>query len=300
MFTRYFFFLLVAFAPSLAAAQSLEPRLYVPLPTGLNVVTASYANTRGEVVVDATLPIEDADAELHATTAAYVRTFGLAGRSAQFQLIPSWVSGRVTAAVAGQDTTRELDGLADPLLRLAVNLVGGPARRRAELAGVKFATIIGASLSLVLPLGEYDNDRYINIGANRWSLKPELGIVQPIGPAWAIEGYAGVWLFGENNEYLRSSTVTQDPLWTFQGHFIRILGRHGWAALDATLVSGGTTSVDGVVQNTFEENARLGATAAWAFSGGHAVKAAFATGVLTRVGGDFDIISIGYQYTWGG
>ena len=93
--------------------------------------------------------------------------------------------------------------------------------------------------------------------------------------------------------------MSQDPLWTFQGHAIRVFGRKGWLALDGTLVRGGATSVDGVVQNTFSENVRLGATAAWFINMKHALKAAFATGVTTRYGGDFDTISIGYQYGWG-
>jgi hypothetical protein len=292
--------LLVAFAPSLALAQSLEPRLYLPLPTGGNVVAVSYGKASGSIVVDAALPLEDLRASTHAFTLAYVRTLGVFGRSAQLQAVAPFLTGEATAVIAGRDSTRNLDGPADPMLRLAVNLKGGPARRRAELAGVKFGTIIGASLSLSMPFGDYDHDRRINVSANRWSLKPELGVIQPLGRPWALEGYAGVWLFGDNTEYVGNSTVTQDPLWTCQGHMIRILGRSGWLAFDATFFSGGTTSVDGVAQNTFEKSVRLGATAAWFIGGGHAFKAAFATGAYTRYGGDFDIITIGYQYAWGG
>jgi len=299
MITRHLLFFLVTFAPSLVAAQSLEPRLYLPLPTGLNVVSLSYGSTSGTIVFDAMMPVTDSHASLHTGTVAYVRTFGLFGRSSQFQAVAPFASGEASAVVAGRDTTRNLDGPADPMLRLAVNLAGGPARRRQELAGVKFGIIVGASLSLSMPFGHYDNDRRVNVGANRWSIKPELGVVQPLGTL-ALEGYAGVWLFGDNTDYLNGSTVSQEPLWTLQGHFIRVVGRRGWLALDGTLVRGGATSLDGVVQNTLEENVRLGATAAWFINNRHAFKAAFATGVTTRYGGDFDIFTIGYQYAWGG
>lgn len=298
MIIRFAVFLLVALAPSLAFSQSLEPRLYLPLPTGRHVANVSYSHTNGTIVFDGMSALKDAHATLDAATLAYVRTFGLFGRSAQVQAIAPFATGEARATVAGSDTTRNLDGPMDPMVRLAVNLAGGPARRREELAGVKFGTIIGASLSVSMPFGAYDEDRRINLGANRWSAKPELGVVQPLGN-WALEGYAGVWLFGDNTEYLQTSTVSQDPLWTFQGHAIRIFGHKGWLALDGTLVRGGTTSVDGVVQNTFSENVRLGATAAWFINMKHALKAAFATGVTTRYGGDFDTISIGYQYGWG-
>jgi len=291
--------IVLALAPTLRA-QSLEPRLYLPLPTGLNVAVGSYMYSHGNLVFDAALPITDARATMHTGVVAFVRTLGLFGRSAQLHLVAPFVSGTARATVAGQDTSRELRGPADPMVRLAVNLLGGPARRRSELAGVRFRTIVGASVSVTPPLGDYDTDRRINVGTNRWALKPELGLVQPLGKGWAFEVYGGVWLVGANTAYVDTSTVTQDPVWTAQGHLIRLLGRRGWVALDATLVRGGTTSVDGVVQNTFQRTTRLGATAAWSLGRGHALKASFATGVYTRLGGDFDVYSLGYQYGWGG
>jgi hypothetical protein len=286
-------------APSLAAAQSLEPRLYLPQPTGQNIVAVSYGKATGSIVVDAMLPVEDLRASTHAFTAAYVRTLGLFGRSAQIQVVAPVLTGEATGVIAGRDSTRELDGPVDPTVRLAVNLKGGPARRRAELASVKFGTIIGASLSLSMPFGDYDDDRYLNIGANRWSLKPEIGVVQPLSPRWAAEAYVGVWLYGDNTGHV-AGTVSQDPLWTYQAHLIRIFNRSAWVALDATFFNGGATSVNGVVQDTLEQNVRLGATVAWFLGSGHALKAAFASGVYTRYGGDFDIITVGYQYAWGG
>jgi Putative MetA-pathway of phenol degradation len=297
---RYLLFLVFVFTPSLVMAQSLEPRLYLPLPTGLNVLNAAYGHTSGDLVFDAALPITNSHASLDAATFAYVRTFGLFGRSAQFQAIAPFATGEASGTVAGRDTTRNLDGPTDPMLRVSVNLMGGPARRRAELKGVKFGTIIGASLSVTMPFGQYDDNRRINLGANRWSVKPEVGVIQPVRGVWALEGYFGVWLYGDNTDYLKTSTVSQDPLWTWQAHAIRIFGRHGWLALDGTWVRGGTTAVDGVDQNTFEENARLGTTAAWFINSHHGLKAAFATGVTTRYGGDFNVFTIGYQYMWGG
>jgi hypothetical protein len=287
-------------APVLAHAQSLEPRLYLPLPTGRNVANVSYGHTTGDLVFDSQLPITNSHATLDAAGLAYVRTFGLFGRSAQLQAITTFATGDASATVAGRDTTRNLDGLTDPMLRLAVNLKGGPARTRKELAGVKFGTMIGASATVTMPLGDYDKDRRINLGANRWSVKPELGIIQPVRDVWALEGYAGVWLYGDNTGYLETRTVSQDPLWTWQAHAIRIIGRSGWLALDGTWVRGGATSIDGAAQNTHEDNARLGATGAWFINRSSALKAAFATGVTTRYGGDFNVFSIGYQYAWGG
>ncbi len=292
--------LLLVLAPALASAQSLEPRLYLPLPTGVNAVVASFAHSTGEVVVDPSLPITDFRATMNTGAVALVRTFGLFGRSAQVQAIFPYVTGTARVLLAGVDTSRELSGPADPMFRLSVNLLGGPARRRAQLAGVQFGTILGASVSVIAPFGDYDHTRRLNIGANRWSMKPELGLIQPLAPGWALEIYGGVVLFGHNTGYLDTSTVTQEPLWMFQSHLIKLFGRKVWVALDGTLVNGGATSVDGVVQNTFQSNARYGGTVGWAVAPGHALKASFSSGVYTRFGGDFNVFALGYQFNWGG
>jgi hypothetical protein len=285
--------------PALAGAQSLEPRLYVPLPTGINSVVLSYAHSSGSVVLDGAVPITDFRATTNTAVPAYVRTFGLFGRSAQLQAVTPLVFGTARAVIAGQDTSRELRGPADPQLRLAVNLAGGPARRRAQLKGVRFGTIVGASLSVSLPLGDYDTGRRLNVGAHRWAAKPELGVVQPLGGPWFVETYIGAWLFGHNTAFLDTATVTQDPLWGFQVHLIRVLGRQGWVALDGTFYSGGATAVDGVTQNTFQRSARYGATSAWSLGQGHTVRAAVSSGAYTRFGGDFRVLSGGYSYAWG-
>lgn len=291
---------LLALATSVAAAQSLEPRLYVPLPVTTSALLGAFTYSVGDVVVDPALPISNFEATINAATLGFANVFALAGRTAQIQFVAPYVFGELRAVIAGQDTSRNIDGWADPQLRLAVNLLGGPARRRAQLAGVRFGTVLGASLAVGMPFGHYDNTKLVNIGANRFSMKPELGLVQPLGGGWAVEGYAGAWLFGENNNYLGGRTVSQDPLWTFQAHVIRLLGRRGYLALDGTLISGGQTTVDGTQQKNFQHNSRAGATAVWSPARGHSLKASYSKGFFTRFGGDFDVFSVGYQRSWGG
>lgn len=84
--------------------------------------------------------------------------------------------------------------------RLAVNLLGDPALTAEEFARRSPTTIVGASVSVVAPTGQYVPSRLINVGANRWSFKPELGLSQPIGD-WFVEGAAGVWLFTDNGDF---------------------------------------------------------------------------------------------------
>lgn len=296
------FLIAFAFAPMLARAQSLEPRLYLPLPVGTHAVGLTYTYSDGNVIVEGALPVKDFTTTMGATTLAFSHSFGLYGRTAQFQAIAPVAFGSAHAVIAGRDSTRELTGFGDPMVRLAVNLVGGPARRRSELAGVRLGTIVGASFSVSPPLGRYETERRLNVGSNRWSFKPELGLVQPLGGrrAWWLEAYGSVTVFGDNTAYVDTATVTQESLWALQGHFVRVFGRRAWVALDGTVVQGGSTFVDGALQNNFQKSVRLGVTAAWFVKGPHSLRGSISSGVYTRYGGDFDVVSLGYLYAWGG
>ena len=90
-------------------------------------------------------------------------------------------------------------GLADPRLKLSVNLLGGRALTPQEFARAPRAqpTIVGVSLAVAPPLGQYTGRKLINIGANRWAFKPEVGVSHALG-RWTIEGYGGVVLFTTN------------------------------------------------------------------------------------------------------
>ena len=59
--------------PGTAAAQDLEPGTYVNAPVGANALVLGVGRTRGEVVFDPTLPVEDAQARINAITVGYVR-----------------------------------------------------------------------------------------------------------------------------------------------------------------------------------------------------------------------------------
>ena len=300
---RFVAFVLLALAlkPGPARAQSLEPRLYLPLPIGTHAVGLSYAYSDGNVIVEGALPVKDFTSTMGATTLAYSQSFGLFGRTAQFQAIAPVAFGSAHAVIAGRDSTRDLTGLGDPMVRLAVNLAGGPARRRSEMAGVRLGTIVGASFSVSPPLGHYDTDRRLNVGSHRWSFKPELGLVQPLGGrrAWWLEAYGSVTVFSDNTAYVDTATVTQESLWALQGHFVRVFGRRAWVALDGTVVQGGSTFVDGTLQNNFQKSVRLGVTAAWFVRGPHSLRGSLSSGVYRGYGGDFDVLSLGYLYAWG-
>lgn len=280
-----------------AQAQEMEPRSYSNAPVGMNFLGVGYGLSRGNIVAEAAIPIEDFHVTANTIVLAYVRVVGIAGKQAKLSaVLPfTWLSG--SATLAGQDTTGARTGFADARLKFSVNLLGGPALSPAEFKGYQQNTIVGASVVVAVPTGHYVEDKLINIGAHRWGVKPEVGVSQRLGH-WYAELFTGIWMFTDNDEYLETQTLSQDAVWSTQGHVSYVFRAGLWLAGNAVYVNGGETSVDGVSKHNFQRNWRFGATAAVPIAPRHGLKFAFNTGVQTRIGADFDSYSVVYQYSW--
>ena len=152
---------------------------------------------------------------------------------------------------------------------------------------------------MTAPTGKYDSGRLINLGTNRWSFKPEVGISKALGK-WTLEAAAGVTFFTDNDEFLGNNVRRQDPLYGVQGHLLYTFGPRLWAALDATYYTGGRTSVNGALNDDLQENSRWGATLAYSLDRHNSIKLYFNSGVTARTGTNFNAGGIAWQYRWGG
>jgi hypothetical protein len=279
-----------------SAAQELEPGSYQNAPTGVNVAAASVVISRGNVLTEASLPIEDARAEVEVLGLGYVRTLGVLGRAAKFdaQIPLTWAN--FSGVVDGVLRNRSPRGVADPRFRLSVNLLGSPALTIPEFAKYRQRAILGVSVQVVPPLGQYDDDRYVNLGSNRWSFRPETGV------SWGhrrfiFEGAAGAWLFTHNGNYV-GRTQEQSPLYFAKGNVIVTFRRGIWWALSYGRAIGGRTRVNGIETNSLQTNDRLGTTWLVPITRWAAVRVVYTSGLATRFGADFDSFAIGAQYTW--
>ncbi len=281
----------------LASAQELEPRAYSNAPVGMNFVAATYGLSRGNIIVDASLPVEDFRVTAHGVGAGYVRAMNFFGMHGKVQvLVPfTWLAGDLK--VAGRDTSGTRTGFADARVRVSVNFIGAPALAPREFRNYRQKTIAGASLVISLPIGQYDESKIVNLGSNRWSFKPELGVSQRLGK-WYLEAFSGVWLFMDNTEYLRTSRLEQKPLLTVQGHVSYVFKPGLWLAVNGGYADGGETSVNGNFKSDFQKNWRIGATFSVPVGRQHALKALVHTGAATRAGSDFDAFVVGYQHSW--
>jgi len=284
---------------SRAHAQDIEPRAYSNAPVGVNFLIAGYAYTTGGLAFDSALPLSDPDLSTSNAVVAYARVLDFRGKSAKFDVVAPLSSLSGSADFDGETLRRDIAGLADPRFRLSVNFFGAPALSLKEFAGFQQDLIIGASLQVSPPVGQYDASRLVNLGTNRWSFKPELGVSKALGRL-TLEGAAAVTLYMDNDDFYQGRSRSQDPLYSLQGHLIYSFRSGAWGSLDGTYFTGGRTTLDGELNNDLQQNWRVGATLAFPVNVRNSIKLYGSSGVSARTGNDFDLLGIAWQYRWGG
>jgi hypothetical protein len=278
-----------------AAAQELEPRAYSTSPSGTTFLVVSATRSAGGVFTDPSAPLRDVEAEIGVLGLGIGHSFPLLGKSALvLGLVPvTW--GEASGQIGEDRRSASRRGLADPRVKLSVILAGSRPMTRAEFARAPRRMIVGSSLTVVPPAGQYDATKLVNLGSGRWSFKPEVGVSVPAG-RWTYESYVGVWFFTDTTDYYPgSSRRHQNPVVALQGHVSYTLGRRAWLAVNATWYTGGDITVDGVPNANAFKNARLGATWALPVGARQSLKVAYSTGAATRRGADFQTITGAWQ-----
>ncbi len=244
---------------------------------------------------DPSLPIEDGSATIHTGSIAYARSMGWAGRSATLLVAVPIVVGHLEGLYLGERAVADRKGLADLRIRVGVNLYGGPARRLPEFAKTPPSKFnIGASVSIVAPTGQYDAQRVVNLGTNRWAFKPEAAIIRNAG-AWMFEIYGGVWLFTDNTDYVNGQVRSQNPLASAQFSLRRTFRPGLWASANINYYTGGRTNVGGALQAGFSGELSGGRDAVHAALAPQLGAIAVSQGAYTTIGADFLGLSASFQ-----
>jgi hypothetical protein len=290
--------LVAGFVWAPASAQELEPRLYSNVPPGLNFLVAGYGHSQGSVLPDPSLGIENAQLEVDGPILGFARALSFGGDSAQVAVAAGHVCLDGTAEYGGQTFTRDVCGWTDARVRLAWNFFGAPAMSLREFAGYRQDFILGAGLTINVPVGNYDPSRLANIGTNRWAAKAELGLSKAIS-RWTLELSAAGNFFWTNGDFFGGQVKKQDPMFSLQGHVIYGFASGIWMAANATWYRGGRTEVDGVEGNDLQSSTRAGVTLAFPITRRQSLKLAASTGVTARTGSDFDTLTAAWQYRFG-
>lgn len=292
-------FLLLA---SAAGAQELEPRRWNHLPVGSNFLGGGFAYTDGDLSFDPVLRIEDATVELRTFALKYIRTFEVLGRTTRVDLAGAYQDGTWEGRLDGVPTRVDRSGWADPAVRVAVNLYGAPPLEGQEFATYRAKlereTIVGAAVTVRLPLGEYMDDKLINLGANRFMIRPELGVVHNRGP-WGFELTGASWFFTDNDDFFGGKELEQDPFLTIQGHVVYTFRPGMWLAAGVAYGAGQESTIDGEDKDDRKRNVVFGASAGYSFTRSFGVKIGY-IGARKRsdTGLEFDSLVVTASYLW--
>jgi hypothetical protein len=282
--------------PRFALAQEIEPRVFVPSPIGVTFYAVAVARSTGGILTDPSLPVDNVEAEIDSSAIGVGHTFGLLGRLATAGFILPRLAGQFSGTLDGEDAAASRSGIGDLRARFSVNLIGTQALTPAEFAKRKPTTTLGVALTVSAPTGDYHPDKLINVGTNRWALKPEIGVAHPVG-RWYFEAIAGAWLFGDNDDFFGGQHREQEPLASIQGHVSYTFRPRLWLAFDATYYDGGRTTIDDVLKDDRQSNSRYGLTFSLPVSRTQSLKFHWNDGASTRIGSDFTTYGIAWQYT---
>ena len=280
-----------------ALAQDLTPRTYWPAPKGTRLFIFGYAYQTGDVVTDPSIPITGVDSRINSAAFAYQQTIDLFGRTGNIQFEVPYVDGTTTGMVSDEPGRRDVAGFGDISATLTINLIGAPSMSPVEFQELRQSPrpILGASIKIVAPTGEYEPDKLINIGTNRWAARFRLGYIRPLTPKWLLEMSAGAWFFEDNDEFL-GETRKQDPIGALNIHVVRRFNPGLWASLDLNYYVGGHTTVGAERRADLQRNSRVGLSFAYPFRKRHGLKLGYSEGVVTESGGDFRTITLNYVY----
>jgi hypothetical protein len=278
-------------------ATPIEPKIYVNIPTGLNVMVLGYGNSMGAIPGNEALELVDPELDINSVFLAYVRSFDIYGHHAKFDMNIPFSHMNGTAEVADAPASRKVQGLADTRARVTYTLFGAPALSPKEFASYKPDVVVGVSLQVTVPTGQYDSSKLINVSPHRWAIKPGIGISKTINKN-TFEWTADAEFYTANREFLGSHTRKQETVYSTQIHGIHTFRPGMWAGIGATYYWGGEYINDGHGSDTELKNSRIGAAFAYPLNKQHAVQISASKGISTRFGSDFNMVMLTWQYHW--
>ena len=276
-------------------AQDLEPRSYTNIPVGLGFLAVGYLYSEGELTAAPSVPLEDAELQFDTAVLGGAYTFALAGKSAKIDAL----AGRMCFEGSGvfNDTLAEARrcGYVDPKFRLTWNFYGAPALAMKDYRTWEQGLVVGTSMQVSAPWGTYLDDKLINPGSNRWIIRPGIGLSNRIG-SWQYEVMGSVRFFEDNHDFFGDTHLEQDPLFNTQGHLIYNLAKGRWLSFNANYFRGGQTTSNGEELDNEQSNSRFGVTFSTPLSQRYSLKIYANTGLVTRIGNDFETLGIVLQY----
>jgi hypothetical protein len=269
------------------------------VPVGMNFAVVAYGFTKGNILLDPAVPVENLDANIHAMVGAYVRAITLFGKPAKLDVVVPFATGNWDGIYQGIDTATSRTGLGDPRIRFSFLFSGAPVLNGEEFKKFNQKTIIGGSIQFILPFGQYNPEKLINLGSNRVAVKGQVGASRKLDK-WILESYICAWFFFTNENFWGGNILKQKMLYAVKLHGIYSLPKGKWVSLGVGYAIGGRSIVNEIERNARISTIRIGGIFAMPLSLQHSLKFSVLTGIRLEEGADFDAFSLSYQYRWGG
>ena len=295
-------FLLASIFSMPAAALDLEARRWSHIPLGSNFAGGAYAYTEADIKVDPALLLDDVEMKLDTVAAKYIHAFELWGKSARIDITQAYQKGRWKGLVNGVPDSVKRSGLSDTFVRFAVNFYGAPPLSgnafKQYRASNRDETIVGAGLAVRLPTGDYRDDKLINLGQNRYVVRPQLGAVFT-RDKWTTEITAEVFLYADNDDFFDGRELEQEPLLFTQAHLIRSLGPGEWLSFSLGYNYGGENTVDGDEKDNRSQNTGWAIAYSYPLDRQSGIKFSYLRSRTEEsTGFDTESLAIGVVYSW--
>jgi len=289
--------ILLALLPPSLSSQDLEPRTYTNLPMGQNFLGLGYGYSDGEINPSPSVPLRDIEITMNIVVAAYVRSLDLWGKAGKIDALWGRACQKGSGYVNEVLIRGDRCGTLDPSVRLSYLFYGAPAMDLDTFRKTPQTRVIGMSLQVNMPLGDYNNENLINTGSNRWTIKPEIGISNRWG-AFSWEAAFAARFFTDNDNFVGDTTLKQDPLYQLQTHLIYDLPKGRWIAFDGNYFWGGRTEKNGIRGDDRQDNSRIGVTFSTPLNAQNSIKLYAHRGLVSNIGNDSDTFGVVWQYRW--
>jgi hypothetical protein len=265
----------------------------------MNILGLGVVHTDGDIALDPVLKLENVKVEIKTAVVSFLHSFELLGQSARFDVRLPYKEAKWKGLLAGEPAYTERKGLGDPRLRLSFNFIGAPALKGKEFQAYRAShstnTVVGAALAVTLPLGEYEQDKLLNLGENRFVIRPQLGFVHTRGH-WSYELTGSVFLYTDNDEFLGNNKREQDPIYALQTHLNYQSTKRWWASIGAGYDLGGESKINGVEKDDRQRDLLYGVSAGLPIGSRSSVKLTYIAGrTYEDTGQDTDSFALSYS-----
>jgi Putative MetA-pathway of phenol degradation len=278
--------------------QFTDPRTYTNSPVGVNQLELGYGYEHANSSIDVEPVVTGASLYLNQGTITYTRYFGLLGHMAWVE--PSVPIASLSGSVDRINISGMVTGMGDSSYMAGVLLKGGPALNAADFTKFKPVTTVGASITITAPTGHYDANKVLNLGADRWSFKPEIAYSVPFGrdQSWEFDAYCNTYFYTDNTSYRGIGILRQQALIGFEGHVIHDFNNMVWASLDTRYSFRGDTFVNGVNQDSLQKNFLLGSEVNVSVNAKNSFTVVFGTALVHQNGPSATGVVVRYDYSW--